>query len=68
MASTGDQRAAHAYPLPDPAEHAAGVVVAQPAEMGTADDEEKGSSKERDPQGNVRLVVHETATLSPALG
>jgi hypothetical protein len=48
---------------------AAGVIVAQPTEMGAADDEEnKDQRKERDPQGNVGLPVHETATLSLALG
>ena len=48
---------------------APGVVVAQPTEMGAADDEEnKDQRKERDPQGNVGLPVHETATLSLALG
>jgi hypothetical protein len=36
--------------------------------MGAADDEEnKDQRKERDPQGNVGLLVHETATLSLAL-
>jgi hypothetical protein len=49
--------------------HAPGVVVAQPTEMGAADNEEnKDQRKERDPQGNVGLLVHETATLSLALG
>ena len=49
--------------------HAPGLVVAQPTEMGTADNEEnKDQRKERDPQGNVGLLVHETATLSLALG
>ena len=49
--------------------HAPGVIVAQPTEMGAADNEEnKDQRKERDPQGNVGLLVHETATLSLALG
>jgi hypothetical protein len=47
----------------------AGVVMAESAEMGTADDEEnEDQRKERDPQGDVSLLVHETATLSLARG
>jgi len=46
----------------------AGVVMAESAEMGTADDEEnEDQRKDRYPQ-DVSLLVHETATLSLARG